>query len=104
MSRDQVLILVLLVAIFNGLFSPWVLIAVGFAPAWMPNFLPYNPPLLFYGASLLISTLTFLLSAVPAAIAERVLDEVTPTAALWIWFAGGCVISLPAIQNAISML
>lgn len=104
MSRDQVLVFVLLVAIFNGLFSPWVLIAVGFAPAWMPNFLPYSPPLLFYGASLLVSTLTFLVAGVPAAIAERLLDEVTPLSALWIWFATACVLSLPAIDNAIAML
>ena len=104
MSRDQVLVLVLLVAIFNGLFSPWVLIAVGFAPAWMPNFLPYTPQLLFYGSSLLVSTLTFLLAAAPAAIAERFLDEVTPVGALWIWFGFSCVLSLPAIDNAIAMM
>lgn len=104
MSRDQVLILVLLVAIFNGLFSPWVLIAVGFAPAWMPSFLPYAPPLLFYGASLLVSTLTFLVAALPAAVAERLLDEVTQVGALWIWFGFACVLSLPAMENAIAML
>jgi hypothetical protein len=104
MSRDQVMIFVLLVAIFNGLFSPWVLVAVGMAPAWMPNFLPYTPPLLFYGASLLVSTLTFLVAAAPAALAERFLDEVTPVGALWIWFAVACVLSVPAIENAIAMM
>jgi len=104
MSRDQVMVLVLLMAIFNGLFSPWVLIAVGFAPAWMPGFLPYTPQLLFYGASLIVSTLTFLASGVPAALAERLLDEVTPTGSLWIWFAGACALSLPALDNAIAML
>ena len=104
MSRDHVMVLVLLVAIFNGLFSPWVLIAVGMAPAWMPNFLPYTPQLLFYGASLLVSTLTFLVAAAPAALAERFLNEVTQVAALWIWFAVAGVLSIPAIENAIAMM
>jgi len=104
MSRDQVMVLVLLVAIFNGLFSPWVLVAIGMAPAWMPNFLPYTPQLLFYGGSLLVSTLTFLLAAAPAALAERFLSEVTPVGALWLWFAGACVLSIPALDNAIAMM
>jgi hypothetical protein len=104
MTRDHVLVLALLVAIFNGIFSPWVLIAVGFAPAWMPGFLPFTPQLLFYGASLLVSTLTFLVAGLPAALAERALSEVTPVGALWIWFAGACVLSLPAVDNVIAML
>jgi len=104
MTRDQLLAFVLVVCIFNGIFSPWVLIAVINAPAWMPGFLPYSPGVLFYGSSLLISTMTLLVAGLPAALAERLLDEVTPTAAVWIWLAAAVVMSIPALEAAIALL
>jgi len=105
MSREQVFILVMLMSILNGIFSPWVFIAVGFAPAWMPAFMPYEPSALFYGASLLVSTLTLLASGLPAALAERLLPgELGPVGTLWIWFAGATLMTLPALQSVINQL
>lgn len=105
MSREQLFVMVLLVCIFNGIFSPWVFIAVGFAPAWLPGFIAYEPGPLFYGASLLISTLTLLLSALPAALVERLLrSEVGPVGALWIWLAGAGILAIPALENVIKQL
>jgi hypothetical protein len=105
MSREQLFVLVILMCILNGIFSPWVLIAVGFAPAWMPGFVPYGPGTLFYGASLLISTMTLLVSGLPAALAERILrDDIGPVGTLWIWLAGATLMSLPAIEAVIKQL
>lgn len=104
MSRDQVFVVVILICIFNGLFSPWLLVAVVNAPAWMPGFLPYTQSVLFYGASLLVSSLTLLVSGVPAALAERYLaGEVSATGAVWIWAAGAGLLSIPAIEQAVAM-
>ncbi len=105
MSRDQLLVFVVLVAVFNGIFSPWVFLAIGFAPAWMPAFLPFEPQVMFYCSSLLISTLTLLVSGVPAALAERVLkSELSPSGALWIWLSAALLMSVPAIEGLIKQL
>lgn len=105
MDRDQIFVFVVIVCIFNGLFSPWLLVAVVNAPAWMPGFIPYSPQLLFYGASLLVSSLTLLVSGVPAALVERFLkDEVSPAGVLWIWLAAAGLLSIPAFEQAIARL
>lgn len=105
MSREQLVVLVALTCILNGIFSPWVFVAVGFAPAWLPSFIPYEPGALFYGASLLISTMTLLVSGLPAALAERLLPgEIGPVGALWIWLAAALVMTIPAIQAVITQL
>lgn len=105
MERDQIFVFTAIVCIFNGLFSPWILIAVLNAPAWMPGFIPYTREVLFYGASLLISALTLLVSGVPAALVERFLkDEVSPAGVLWIWLAGAFLLSIPAVEQVIALL
>lgn len=105
MSRQTLIVLVIILSIFNGIFSPWVFVAVGFAPAWMPGFLPFEPQTLFYCASLLISTLTLLVSGVPAALAERVLKrELSPEGSIWIWIAAAALLCIPGIEALIAQL
>ena len=64
----------------------WVELAetLGLHSVWLPEMLPVTPEIVFYGASLIVSTGTLLLSAVPAAIAERL--GVSPDGALRVWF------------------
>ena len=67
--------IVLLICMINGLASPAIPWVVGVAPLWLSGFLPSNISVVFYLASLLISTLTFMLSGVVASIFERVADR-----------------------------
>jgi hypothetical protein len=55
-------------------------------PVWMPEMVPLTNETVFYGASLLVSTSTLLLSALPAAIAERL--GMPLEKAMWVWLAG----------------
>lgn len=105
MSRDNLLILVLVVSIANGILSPWIWIAISFAPAWMPSFLPFSTQTLFYGGSLLVSTFTFLLAGVPAALAERYLkDELPAEGSLWVWLGAALLLSIPSIEGLIGQI
>jgi hypothetical protein len=53
---------------------------------------PLTNETVFYGASLLVSTATLLLSAVPAAIAERL--GLPLEKAMWIWLGGAGLLVL----------
>lgn len=71
----------------NGLVSPVLGLVLRLYPVWMPEVVPVTPETVFYGASLMVSTATLLLSAVPAAAAER-LGGLSPRAAVGVWLAG----------------
>lgn len=105
MSRENLLVAVIIVSILNGIFSPWVWLAVGMAPAWMPGFVGYTTETLFYGGSLLISTMTLLVSGVPAALSERFLrDDLSPTGVMWLWLSCALLLSLPAVEGLVAQL
>ena len=60
-------------------------------PIWLPEMLRPTNEVVFYGASLLVSTGTLLLAAVPAALAER--PACPLQGAMWVW-AGGAALLL----------
>jgi hypothetical protein len=76
----------------NGLISPILGLVWILHPVWMPEMLPLTNETVFYGASLLVSTATLLLSAVPAAIAERLGLPIEK--AMWIWLGGAGLLVL----------
>ena len=76
----------------NGLVSPMLGLVWMLHPVWMPEMVPLTNETVFYGASLIVSTSTLLLAAVPAAIAERAglgLDK-----AMWIWLGAAGLLLL----------
>lgn len=86
MSRDTIFSLTVGACLIAGLTSPLLFIIFALPPVWLPEMLRPTQEIVFYGASLIVATLTLLLSALPAAVAERMgagLD-----AALKIWLAG----------------
>jgi hypothetical protein len=86
MAPQNVFVMVVGLCLVNGLVSPMLGIVWTLHPVWMPEMVPLTNETVFYGASLLVSTATLLLSALPAAMAERAglpLDK-----AMWIWLAG----------------
>lgn len=102
MQRHHIFALVLAIAAVNGILSPWLAVVIAFAPIWYPTWLPNDPSLLFYLASLVTATATLLAGGVPAAIAERALRwPRESTATLWIWTLAALVLSLPGLSRLV---
>jgi hypothetical protein len=98
MNREPLLILLVGIAIMNGLSSPFVFVLVGIMPAWYPQLIPVTPALVFYLSSLICSTLVLLISGVPAALFERLTGrQETDGSSLLVWTAGAVVLSLPSL-------
>lgn len=92
MAPQTVFLLVVAVSLLNGLVSPALGLVFGLWPLWYPQAVTPVPELIFYGASLIVSTATLLFSALPAAVAERAglpLDR-----AMWVWLAAAAVLLL----------
>lgn len=86
MGPQNVFVLLMGLCLLNGLVSPMLGVVWALHPVWMPEMVPLTNESVFYGASLIVSTATLLLSAVPAAIAERA--GLPLEKAMWVWLAG----------------
>ena len=93
------------VAIANGLFSPALLPVFALQGIWYPFFLPASLPLILLLSSLLLSTLTLMLAGVPAALYERLIgDGKSSRASGLIWLAAAVLLTLPAVPNMLAAL
>lgn len=89
-----------LIAILNGLISPFVIMMLLNPLVWMPHFLLGYPQVMIYLACLSTSSLTLLVAGVPAALYERMTGQETEEGlSVWIWFAGVVLLTLPGIHN-----
>jgi hypothetical protein len=90
----------------NGLFSPFVPLAVILNPIWYPSaLLPNSMPFILMFASLIVSTLTIMVAGVPAALYERFANKGrTGRISLWIWVSVLAFLSVPAVLRALSSL
>jgi len=86
MTPQNLFVATMGLCLVNGLISPMLGLVWMLHPVWMPEMVPLTNETVFYGASLLVSTSTLLLSAVPAAIAERL--GMPLEKAMWVWLAG----------------
>src|SRR5688572_15769347 len=101
MERNFYYIGIACFGMINGVFNPLIV----FAYIWSKVFMSYPlfevEALIFYFASLMLSTATIILGGIPAAIYERlsgITGDSTPTS-LWIWLAGTAVLTIPAIGD-----
>lgn len=92
MTPQNLFVATMGLCLVNGLISPMLGLVWMLHPVWMPEMVPLTNETVFYGASLLVSTATLLLSAVPAAIAERL--GVPLEKAMWIWLGGAGLLVL----------
>jgi hypothetical protein len=104
MSQNHIVLIVGL-AILNGIFSPALIAIFALNGLWYPFFLPPMLPLIFALSSLILSTMTLMIAGVPAALYERVAGggKSSFTSGM-IWFGGVLVLTLPAIPNIIKAL
>jgi hypothetical protein len=100
LDRRGLLNLVLSICVVNGIFSPYLAIALQIAPILMPEMFPRTVGWSLFFSSVIVSTGTLLLSGIPAALYERLFerDRESP-ASMWIWFVAAILLTLPAIQN-----
>lgn len=96
MTPQNLFVAVVAVCLLNGLSSPMLGVVWHLHPVWLPEMLPATREIVFYGASLIVSTGTMLLGAVPAAIAERL--GLSPTGAMWTWLGGVVLLLLAGMR------
>jgi hypothetical protein len=99
LDRRGLLNLVVSVCVLNGIFSPYLAIALQVAPILMPEMFPRTIGWSLFFASLMVSTATLLISGIPAAVYEHFFetDEQSPVS-MWLWFAAAIFMTLPALQ------
>ena len=105
MERNWYYIGIAFFGMVNGIFNPLMPLAYVLSKVLMYVPLFGSETLIFYFASLMLSTATIILGGIPAAIYERLTgakEDSTP-ASLWIWLAGTAILTLPAMGNFFTM-
>ena len=103
-ERHQILAIILAVAVVNGIFSPYLVLVLQFAPVWLPVWAPNDPGVVFYMASLITATTTLLIGGVPAAILERAAPIFADTiGSRLLWLIGCLVLTIPALLRLVGM-
>ena len=100
LDRHTLFLLVLGLCVVNGIFSPFLKLAIPVSAVLMPELFPRTLEWVLFWASVMLSSGTLLFSGIPAALYERLIErDVESTASMWIWFAGAGLLTLPAIQR-----
>ena len=101
MERNFYFVGIAFFGMINGIFNPLMPSAYIFSKILMSEMLFGSESLIFYFASLMLSTATIILAGIPAALYERFAGatvDSTPVS-LWIWLAGCGILCLPAFGN-----
>ncbi len=100
MNYQPYIVPILLFAIINGIFSPYVFAVVPFVFALTPTYLVDDTRVIFFVSSLILSTMTLIAGGVPAALYERWIGAKESTGlSMFIWLAAAVLLSLPAAVN-----
>lgn len=104
MPQHSIIIIVGL-AIINGIFSPALIAVFALHGIWYPFFLPPALPAVFMLSSLIVATLTLMFGGVPAALFERFAGRSRSSLASGlIWLAGVLLLTLPSLPNVLKAL
>ena len=101
MNRNFYFIGIAFFGMINGIFNQlWLIFALLYVKPIAGPLLFDNLSLTLMFASLMVSTATVILGAIPAAIYERVTGATeSNNVSLWIWLAGVALLTLPAAGN-----
>jgi hypothetical protein len=98
MDRQFLFFTVVGISVVNGLFSPFLAVAVPIATVLMPEIFPRSVGWVLFFSSILVASATLLLAGVPAALAERTLARGRDTdMPMFVWLAGVVLLALPAL-------
>jgi hypothetical protein len=99
LDRQTLFPVVLGVCIVNGIFSPYLRLAIPITAVLMPELFPRTIEWVLFWSSVLLASATLLFSGVPAALYERLVEgRPESVASMWIWLAGAAILSLPATR------
>ena len=102
LDRQTLFLLVLATSVANGIFSPFLNIAIPVAAVLLPELFPRTVEWVLFWSSILLASSTLLLSGVPAALYERLIERnAQGMVSMWIWLAGAVALSLPAALRAL---
>jgi hypothetical protein len=96
LDRQTLLMLILALCVVNGMFSPYLNIAIPVTAALMPELFPRTIEWVLFWSSIYLSTATLLFTGVAAALYER-LVEAESTISMWIWFGGVVLLTAPVV-------
>ncbi|MGD9881680.1 MAG: hypothetical protein AB7F22_13325 [Reyranella sp.] len=100
MDRNFLLFGVIGISILNGLFSPYLAIAIPIAAVLMPEVFPRSVGWVLFFSSLLVASATLLIAGVPAALYERLAGhDRGGIVAMAIWLAGAALLAFPAFRH-----
>jgi hypothetical protein len=102
LDRQTLFLLVLGISVANGIFSPFLNIAIPVAAVLLPELFPRTVEWVLFWSSVLLASATLLLSGVPAAFYERLVERNPDgTVSMWIWLAGAAALAVPAVQRTL---
>lgn len=99
-DRDTLFPAVVSVCVVNGIFSPYLSVALPISAVLMPEIFPRTIEWVLFWSSVLLASATLLFSGVPAALYERFAgSKPESVVSMWIWLAGAVTLSLPLAQR-----
>jgi hypothetical protein len=100
LDRQTLFFMVIGVCVVNGIFSPYLNVAIPVSAALMPELFPRTIEWVLFWASILVATATLLFSGVPVALYERIAKPAQEaTAPLWLWLGIALAMSAPAFSR-----
>jgi hypothetical protein len=98
MNRQTVLMVILGVCVVNGIFSPYLTVAIPITAALIPELFPKTVEWVLFFSSIFVASATLFFSGVPAALYERLIDRNTESLVpMLIWLGAAVALSIPAL-------
>jgi hypothetical protein len=102
LDRQTLFPLILGVCIVNGIFSPYLNLAIPVTAVLLPEIFPRTIQWVLFWSSVLVASATLLFSGVPAALYERLVErDPNSAASMLIWLAGAAALCLPAVLRVL---
>jgi hypothetical protein len=99
-DRNILFTIIIGICIGNGIFSPYLAIALQIVPILMPEMFPKTVHWALFFSSVFVSSATLLAGGVPAALYERFFaSDEKSVASMWIWLSAVTLLSLPALET-----
>ena len=101
MERNHYYIAIAFFGMINGIFNPLLPFAYVFSKALMSAPLLGSESLIFYFASMMLSTATIIVGGIPASVYEHFkgIKDDSDVISLWIWLAGTALLAIPAVGS-----